>query len=123
MSKTKTDLPVKARDKATAHLPSPDPMCCNHKSISNHRLAERLAGSSLFRDFQRAFEAATALPLTLRAVESWQLAHTESRNQNGFCASDVPDQQLLRRMSANAAKRLRGCQWRALHVELRVRPA
>jgi AraC-like DNA-binding protein len=49
-------------------------------------LAERLAGSSLFREFQRAFEVATALPLTLRAVESWQLAHTESRNQNGFCA-------------------------------------
>ncbi len=86
MSEPKHNLPVKARHEATAHRPSPDSTSCNHKSISNHRLAERLAGSSLFRDFRRAFEAATALPLTLRAVESWQLAHVESRNQNGFCA-------------------------------------
>jgi len=86
MSKTKHDLPVEARAKAMASLRSLDSVRGNHKSISNHCLVERLAGSSLFRDFQRAFEAATALPLTLRAVESWQLAHTESRNQNGFCA-------------------------------------
>jgi AraC-like DNA-binding protein len=56
------------------------------QEISNRRLAERLAGSSLFLEFRKVFEAATALPLTLRAVESWQLAHTGSHNQNGFCA-------------------------------------
>jgi AraC-like DNA-binding protein len=86
MSKHRNGLPVKARRQMPAHPPSVVAMRSNHQSISNHQLAERLAGSALFRDFQRAFEAATALPLTLRAVESWQLAHTESRNQNGFCA-------------------------------------
>ena len=86
MRKTKNNLPVELRDKVTAYQPSTVAMLPNHKSVSNHRLAERLAGSSLFREFQRAFEVATALPLTLRAVESWQLAHTKSRNQNAFCA-------------------------------------
>jgi AraC-like DNA-binding protein len=55
-------------------------------AISNNRLVKRIADSALFRDFKRAFEDATRLPLTLRAVKSWQLAHTESRHQNGFCA-------------------------------------
>jgi len=86
MNKTKNLLPEQAWPKATAHQPSTDAIRPSHKSSSSHRVAERLAGSSLFRDFQQAFEAATALPLSLRAVESWQLAHMESRNQNGFCA-------------------------------------
>jgi AraC-like DNA-binding protein len=45
-----------------------------------------LVGASAFRKYQRAFEHATGLPLTLRAVGSWRLAHTESRKQNGFCS-------------------------------------
>ncbi len=53
---------------------------------SNSRLVEGLAGSTTFRDYQRAFEDATGLPLTLRAVEGWQLAHHGNRRQNGFCA-------------------------------------
>lgn len=80
MRKTKNNPPVKVCHQATTQQPSTGAM------VYNHRLASQLAGSSLFRDFQRAFEAATALPLTLRAAESWQLAHTDSRNQNGFCA-------------------------------------
>ncbi len=55
-------------------------------ATSNTRLVKRLADSALFRDFRRTFEDATRLPLTLRGVESWQLAHTDSRRQNGFCA-------------------------------------
>lgn len=57
-----------------------------NRSIANNQLVERLASSALFREFQRAFEDATGLPLTMRAVESWQLAHRDSRRQNGFCA-------------------------------------
>jgi AraC-like DNA-binding protein len=53
--------------------------------MSNHRLVEKLAASVMFREFQRSFEDATRLPLTLRNVESWQLAHAHSRRQNGFC--------------------------------------
>ena len=61
--------------------------CSDAKSagIPNRRLVEKLAGAPLFREFHRAFEDATGLPLTLRAVEGWQLAHRGSRNQNGFC--------------------------------------
>lgn len=53
---------------------------------SNKQLVETLAASATFREYQKAFEEATALPLTLRAVEGWQLAHHGSRRQNGFCA-------------------------------------
>ena len=53
---------------------------------SNKQLVEKLADSAVFREYQRAFEEATGLPLTLRAVEGWQLAHHGSRRQNGFCA-------------------------------------
>jgi hypothetical protein len=45
MNKTKNDLPVKARHQITAHQPSAVSMRSNHKSISNHRLAEPLASS------------------------------------------------------------------------------
>jgi len=54
-------------------------------ATANNRLVERLGHSRLFREFQPVFEEATGLPLTLRAVESWQLAHTGSRRQNRFC--------------------------------------
>jgi len=53
---------------------------------SNSRLVKALAGSATFCEYQQAFEQATGLPLTLRAVEGWQLAHHGSRRQNGFCA-------------------------------------
>ena len=53
---------------------------------SNRQLVEVLGGSAIFREYQKAFEESTGLPLTLRAVEGWQLAHHGSRHQNGFCA-------------------------------------
>src|ERR1700690_1466966 len=52
----------------------------------NSRLVGALAGSVIFREYQKAFGDATGLPLTLRAVEGWQLAHQGNPNQNGFCA-------------------------------------
>lgn len=55
-------------------------------AASNNRLAGVLAGSAIFREYQRAFREATGLPLTLRAVKGWQLAHQGDRCQNGFCA-------------------------------------
>ncbi len=53
---------------------------------ANRRLVEALAGSATFREYQAAFEETTGLPLTLRAVEGWQLAHQGNRRQNAFCA-------------------------------------
>jgi AraC-like DNA-binding protein/ligand-binding sensor protein len=55
-------------------------------AIPNNRLVEALADSAVFREYQRAFSDATGLPLTLRAIEGWQLAHRGNRHQNGFCA-------------------------------------
>jgi len=50
------------------------------------RVFELLVKAPVFRDYQRAFEQATGLPLSFRSVESWNLAHHGNRNQNRFCA-------------------------------------
>jgi AraC-like DNA-binding protein/ligand-binding sensor protein len=52
----------------------------------NHPLVEALAASTVFRDYQRAFRDATGLPLTLRPLAGWQLAHQGDRRQNPFCS-------------------------------------
>jgi len=49
-------------------------------------VATALGASAAFRDYQRAFGAVTGLPLTLRPVVSWQLAHHGDSRQNAFCA-------------------------------------
>jgi AraC-like DNA-binding protein len=49
-------------------------------------LLEALAGSKIFQDYERAFNDATGLPLSLRAVESWQLPHHNRRKESPFCA-------------------------------------
>jgi len=54
---------------------------------SRKHLVDALAGAPLFRNYQRAFEQATGLPLTLRGADSWQLAHQRGRYQNRFCTS------------------------------------
>ena len=51
-----------------------------------NQLVELLLRSSVFLEYQRAFEDATRLPLSLRGLEGFQLAHAGSRRQNGFCA-------------------------------------
>ncbi|MBI3192753.1 MAG: hypothetical protein HYZ36_08815, partial [Pedosphaera parvula] len=55
-------------------------------AVPANQLVEMLSRSEMLRDYQKAFEDATGLPLTLRAVEGWQLAHHGNRRQNGFCA-------------------------------------
>ncbi len=64
----------------------PMPAKSKDATTSKNHLVEALVRSPIFREYQRAFEDATGLPLTLRAVVSWQLAHNDSRRQNGFCA-------------------------------------
>jgi AraC-like DNA-binding protein len=49
-------------------------------------LVERLAESTLYADYERAFTEATGLPLRLRSVDSWQLPHHGQRKENAFCA-------------------------------------
>jgi AraC-like DNA-binding protein len=52
----------------------------------HQKLVEALGASTTFQEYQRAFRDATGLPLTLRPVEGWQLAHQGDTRQNAFCA-------------------------------------
>jgi len=55
-----------------------------HKPGENP-LVENLRQSAIFRDYQRAFETTTGLPLTLQAPGALGLAHRGSRHQSPFC--------------------------------------
>lgn len=52
---------------------------------SAKQLAEKLTNSQIFKDYEDAFSNATGMPVSYRPVESWQLAHHKSKNQNEFC--------------------------------------
>src|SRR5665213_2120560 len=45
-----------------------------------------LTSSKIYRDYVRAFNDMTGLPLALQPVETWQLPHHGHRNENPFCA-------------------------------------
>jgi AraC-like DNA-binding protein len=47
---------------------------------------QRLARSELYSEFKQALGAGTGLPLTLRPMEFWQLAHRGQPDENPFCA-------------------------------------
>jgi AraC-like DNA-binding protein len=53
---------------------------------ANKQLIEMLRRSRLFRDYETVFTKATGLPLTLRPLEFWQLAHHGKKHENPFCA-------------------------------------
>ncbi len=53
---------------------------------SNKGFIEQLSKSRIYQDYERAFNAATGLPLSLRPVESWQPSHRHKKNENPFCA-------------------------------------
>lgn len=46
----------------------------------------QLAQSAFYRDYERSFVGTTGMPLALRPVESWDLAHHGKRHENPFCA-------------------------------------
>jgi AraC-like DNA-binding protein len=50
------------------------------------QLIDTLLRSRLFRDYETVFTKATGLPLTLRPVEFWHLAHHGKKHENSFCA-------------------------------------
>ena len=56
------------------------------QSKEDKQLINMLRRSRLFRDYETVFTKATGLPLTLRPVEFWQLAHHGKKHENSFCA-------------------------------------
>ena len=54
-------------------------------TVAKH-LIQSLADSKIYQEYERAFSAATGLPLALRAVETWQLPHRGQQLENPFCA-------------------------------------
>jgi AraC-like DNA-binding protein len=56
------------------------------RADSNKQLIKMLRRSRLFRDYETVFTKATGLPLTLRPLEFWQLAHHGKKHENPFCA-------------------------------------
>jgi AraC-like DNA-binding protein len=57
-----------------------------NRAESNKQLIDMLCRSRLFRDYENVFTKATGLPLTLRPLEFWQLAHHGKKHENPFCA-------------------------------------
>lgn len=94
-NKTAPPVPILLRQKTTAApqmRPATAPDARRSRATvtkgvnTNRRLVEALAGSATFREYQQAFEDAVGLPLTLRPVDGWQLAHHGNRRENAFCA-------------------------------------
>jgi AraC-like DNA-binding protein/ligand-binding sensor protein len=56
------------------------------QSKEDKQLINMLLRSRLFREYETVFTKATGLPLTLRPVEFWQLAHHGKKHENPFCA-------------------------------------
>jgi AraC-like DNA-binding protein len=52
---------------------------------TNENVLEKLAESTVYQDYEKAFSDATGLPVALRPVESWQLPLRGKRNENPFC--------------------------------------
>ena len=57
-----------------------------NEGSANKQLIDALLRSRLFRDYEGVFTKATGLPLTLRPLEYWQLAHHGKKQENAFCA-------------------------------------
>jgi len=55
-------------------------------SRRSRAIVGQLARSEIYRDYERAFQDATGLPLNLRPVEAFDLAHQGKPNENPFCA-------------------------------------
>ena len=57
----------------------------NANAHNHHSLAEHLQKSEIFRDYQKAFQTTTGLPLAIRAAGSFQAPMHGNKNANPFC--------------------------------------
>ena len=49
-------------------------------------LVQRISRSEIYSEYEKAFGDGTGLPLKIRPVEFWNLAHHNRRSENPFCA-------------------------------------
>lgn len=52
----------------------------------HENLIETLAGSKMYRDYERAYSDATDMPMSLQPVETWRLPLHGKQKENPFCA-------------------------------------
>ncbi len=52
---------------------------------SPREFVDRLSQSRIFQDYERAFNEATGLPLSITPTQNWGLPHHEKANENPFC--------------------------------------
>ncbi|EDY19072.1 transcriptional regulator, AraC family [Chthoniobacter flavus Ellin428] len=55
-------------------------------TAANHTVLDRLSRSEIYKDYERAFNEATGLPLQLSPIDDWHLSHRGRRHENPFCA-------------------------------------
>src|SRR5947207_330665 len=53
---------------------------------SEKKLIQELSRSKIFEDYEQAFNEATGMPLSLRSVQVWNMAHAGKKFENPFCA-------------------------------------
>jgi len=69
---------------SSLHIAMSDP--AESPSRRSRTIVGQLARSEIYRDYERAFRDATGLPLSLRAVEAFDLPHQGEQNESPFCA-------------------------------------
>jgi AraC-like DNA-binding protein/ligand-binding sensor protein len=57
-----------------------------HFMSRSSQIVERIAGSEMYKSYERAFSEATGLPMAFRAVEGWRLGLEGKKHENPFCA-------------------------------------
>jgi AraC-like DNA-binding protein/ligand-binding sensor protein len=88
MIATSSDCVVNHDDMEATQPPSApsEVSSCGPPTASDRDLVEALVNSKIYRDYACAFSVVTGLPVALRPVESWNLAHHGKRNEAPFCA-------------------------------------
>ena len=56
------------------------------RATRSRDLVAKLSGSKIYADYEKAFNRATGLPLSVRPVEMFQFALRHKKNENPFCA-------------------------------------
>ncbi len=72
--------------KATlTHMSTPIPSQPNDQPHRGREMVAQIQKSDLFRDYQKAFEATTGLPMAIRPAESFRAPLHDSKQANPFC--------------------------------------